>query len=165
MVFAIIVEPKLFELMSMVENTFWSEDSAGVETRQKIVTKSKIFLKMNFVFLSTWLIVSVTMLPIFGNHKEWVLVSMIFEKHFGTWGIIHDWIYFSIIPFMLFSSIRFGGALFYAILMFHVQMFLINEHILQISNICEDASGEAYFHCTISQKLRFCIDHHICIKR
>jgi hypothetical protein len=104
MVFAIIVEPKLFELMSMVENSFWTEDSAGVETRQKIVTKSKIFLKMNFVFLSTWLIVSVTTLPIFGDHKEWVLVSMIFEKHFGTWGIIHEWIYFSIIPFMLCST-------------------------------------------------------------
>jgi hypothetical protein len=56
-------------------------------------------------------------------------------------------------------------ALFYATLMLHVQMFLINEHILQISNICEDASCEASFHCTISQKLRFCIDHHVCIKR
>jgi hypothetical protein len=56
--------------MSKTENSFWSEDSAGVEKRQKIVTQSKIFLKMNFVFLSTWLILSVTMLPIFGDHKE-----------------------------------------------------------------------------------------------
>jgi hypothetical protein len=53
MVFAIILEPKCFEVMSKTENSFWSEDSAGVETRQKIVTKLKIFLKMNFVFLST----------------------------------------------------------------------------------------------------------------
>jgi hypothetical protein len=65
--------------MSKIENSFWSEYSAGVETRQKIVTKSKIFLKMNFVFLSTWLILSVTMLPIFGDHKEWILISIIFQ--------------------------------------------------------------------------------------
>jgi hypothetical protein len=99
MVFAIILEHKFFEMMSKIENSFWSEDSAGVETRQKIVTKSKIFLKMNFVFLCTWLILSVTMLPIFGDHKEWILASIIFEKHFEAWAIILDWIYFSTVPF------------------------------------------------------------------
>jgi hypothetical protein len=165
MVFAIILEPKFFEVMSKIENSFWSEDSAGVETRQKIVTKSKIFLKMNFVFLSTWLILSVTMLPIFGDHKEWILASIIFEKHFEAWAIILDWIYFSTVPFVIFSTIRLRGALFYGTLVLHVQMFLINEHILQISDSREGASGEASFHCTITQRLRFCIDHHVCIKR
>jgi hypothetical protein len=165
MVYAIILEPKLLELKNKCENSFWSEYSAGVEARQKIVTKSKIFLKINFVFLITWLILSVLMLPIFGDHKEWVLVSIIVEKHFGTWAIILDWLYFSTIPFVLFSSIRFTGALLYATLMFHVQMFLINEHILQISDNCEGSNGQASFHCTISQKLRFCIDHHVCMKR
>jgi hypothetical protein len=43
------------------------------------------------------------MCPIFGDHKEWFLVSIIFENHFGTWGIILDWIYFSTMPFVLFE--------------------------------------------------------------
>jgi hypothetical protein len=165
MVFAVILEPKIFELVSEVGNSFWSEDSAGLETRQKIVTKSKIFLKMNFVFLTTWLILSVTMLPIFGDHKEWILVSIIFEKHFGTWAIILDWIYFSTAPFVVYSSIRLSGTLFYGTLLTHVQMFLINEHILQICDNPEGAFGQESFHCTISQKLRFCIDHHVYLKR
>jgi hypothetical protein len=165
MVFAVILEPKVFELVSDVENSFWSEDSAGLETRQKIVTKSKIFLKMNFVFLSTGLIFAVTMLPIFGDEKDWFLVSIIFEKHFGTWAIILDWIYFSTAPFVVYSSIRLSGTLFYGTLLTHVQMFLINEHILQISDNPEGACGRESFHCTISQKLRFCIDHHVYMKR
>jgi hypothetical protein len=166
MLFAIILEPKISELTSKLENNFWSEDSAGVEARQKIATKSKIFLAINFVFLSTWLALSVVMLPKFGNHKEWILMSIIFEKHFGTRATIFDWICFSTVPFLLYSSIRFGGALFYATLMFHVQMFLINEHILKIiSNSCEGASDEPTFHTRISRKLRFCIDHHVRIKR
>jgi hypothetical protein len=65
MVFAIILEPKFFDVMSKVENSFWSGD----EARQQIVTKSKIFLKINFVFLSTWLILSLVMFPLFGDHK------------------------------------------------------------------------------------------------
>jgi hypothetical protein len=154
--YAIILEPKFFQLISKCENSFWLEDSAGVKARQKIVTNSKIFLKINLVYLSTGLVLSVMMLPIFGDHKEWFLVSIIFEKHFGTWAMILDWIYFSTVPFVIFSSMRLGGALFYATLVFHVQMFLINEHILQISGNCDG---------TISQKLRSCIDHHVCIKR
>jgi hypothetical protein len=142
MLFAIIFEPKIFELTSKLENNFWSEDSAGVEARQKIATKSKIFLAINFVFLSTWLALSVVMLPKFGDHKVWILISIIFEKHFGTWAIILDWIYFSTAPFLLYSSIRLAGSLFYATLIFHVQIFLINKHILKIiSNSCEGASS------------------------
>jgi hypothetical protein len=49
---------------------------------------------MNFVVLSTGLILFVSMLPIFGGHKEWLLLLIIFEKHFGTWGIIFNWIFF-----------------------------------------------------------------------
>jgi hypothetical protein len=165
MLFAIILEPKTFELSSECENKFWSEDSAGVEARQKIGIKSKKFLIINFVFLGICLILSVAMCPIFGDHKEWILISIIFENNFGTWGNILDWIYLSTMPFVLFSSIRLGGALFYTTLALHVQMLLINEHILQISENCENSSDQAIFHTRISQKLRFCIDHHVCIKR
>jgi hypothetical protein len=47
--------------------------------------------------------------------------------------------------------------MFYGTFVLQLQMFLINEHILQISDNCEGASGEPSFHCTISQKFRFCI--------
>jgi hypothetical protein len=165
MLFVIILEPKISELMIKFKNSFWSEDSVGVETRQKIATKSKIFLIINFIFLGTLLILSVSMLPIFGDHNEWVLLSVIVQKHFGTRTIIPFLICCFIVPFMLFSSIRLGGALFYTTLALHVQMLLISEHILQISDNCENSSDQAIFYTRISQKLRFCIDHHVCIKR
>jgi hypothetical protein len=81
---------------------------------------------MNFVLLSTGLILFVSMLPIFGGHKEWLLLLIIFEKHFGTWGIILNWIFFR--PSRLRYTRQFGSAGLYAALMLHVQMFLINEH-------------------------------------
>jgi hypothetical protein len=165
MVFAIILESKISKLMSKLENNFWSENTAGVEARQKIIAKSKTFLIINFVFLGICLILSVAMFPIFGDHKEWILISVIVENHFETWGIIFDWIIFSTVPFVLFSSIRLSGALFYGTLALQVQMFLINEHILQISDNFENSSDQTIFHTRISQKLRFCIDHHVCIKK
>jgi hypothetical protein len=165
MVFAMILESKISRLMSKLENNFWSENTAGVEARQKVVAKSKTFLIINFVFLGICLILSVAMFPIFGDHKEWILISIIVENHFETWGIIFAWIIFSTVPFVLFSSIRLSGALFYGTLALQVQMFLINEHILQISDNFENSSDQTIFHTRISQKLRFCIDHHVCIKK
>jgi hypothetical protein len=165
MVFAMILESKILRLMSKLENNFWSENTAGVEARQKVVAKSKTFLIINFVFLGICLILSVAMFPIFGDHKEWILISIIVENHFETWGIIFDWIIFSTVPFVLFSSIRLSGALFYGTLALQVQMFLINEHILQISDNFENSSDQTIFHTRISQKLRFCIDHHVCTKK
>jgi hypothetical protein len=74
-----ILESKISRLMSKLENNFWSENTAGVEARQKVVAKSKTFLIINFVFLGICLILSVAMCPIFGDHKEWFLFSIIFE--------------------------------------------------------------------------------------
>jgi hypothetical protein len=108
MAFAIILELKISKLMSKLENNFWSEDTAGVEARQKIVAKSKTFLIINFVFLGICLILFVAMCPIFGDYKEWILTSIIVENHFGTWRIIFEWIFIRLSR--LRCSRQFGSA-------------------------------------------------------
>jgi hypothetical protein len=84
------------------------------------------------------------MLPVFGSHREWMLLEHVFDRYFGSSSNILYYITFSFAPFFIYTSIRHCGSLLYLILQLYLQMFLINQHTLEI---CEDK--------TVLEKLMF----------
>jgi hypothetical protein len=110
------------------------------------------------------------MLPSFGSHREWMLVEHVFDRYFGSSSNILYYIAFSFAPFFIYTSIRHCGSLLYLILQLYLQMFLINQHTLEI---CEDKT--VLEKLTFEQRVRhenetfkklcFCIDQHVVITR
>jgi hypothetical protein len=157
-------------LASQQKRLFWSVDSAGSQARLLILKNaSQInrFIYLIYGISAAW---SIVMLPVFGNHREWVMVEYVFDRYFGSISNILYHITFSFTCFFIYTSVRHCGSLFYRILELYLQMFLVNQRILQI---CDDKT--VLEKLTFEQRVRhenetfkklcLCIDHHVVITR
>ncbi|CAH1380145.1 unnamed protein product [Tenebrio molitor] len=98
------------------------------------------------------------------------MIEDVFDQYLGSSSKIISQLCFYCAPFAIYSSFRHCGTLLYNILQLCLQFFLINEHILQISDdktIPEKLSFEKRLHHQNQtfKKLCFCIQHHVVITR
>jgi hypothetical protein len=170
MAISIVLEKRTHYLASERKRLFWSIDSAGPQARLLILKNASQINRFTYLIYAISATLSIVLLPVFGSHREWFIAEYVFDRYFGSSSNVLYHVTFSFAPFFIYSSIRQCGCLFYTILQFYLQMFLINQHILQI---CDDKTvlEELTFEQRVRhenetfKKLCFCIDHHVEITR
>jgi hypothetical protein len=170
MFISMVLEKRAHYLVSEQKRLFWSIDSAGPQARLLILKKASQINRFTYLIYAISAAWGIVMLPVFGSHKEWVMVEYVFDRYFGSSSNILYHITYSSAPFFIYSSVRHCGTLLYSILELYLQMFLINQHILEI---CDDKT--VLEKLTLEQRVRhenetfkklcFCIDHHVVITR
>jgi hypothetical protein len=165
-----VLEKRYHYLARQQNHLFWPIDSAGPQARLLILKKASQINRFTYLIYGTSVAWSIVLLPVFGSHREWIMVENVFERYFGSSSNILYHITYSSAPFFIYSSVRHCGTLLYSILQLYLQMFLINQHILEI---CDDKT--VLEKLTFEQRVRhenetfkklcFCIDHHVVITR
>jgi hypothetical protein len=167
---SMVLEKKAHYLASQQNRLFWSIDSAGPQARLLILKNASQINRFTYLIYGISVAWSIVLLPVFGSHREWMISEYIFDRYFGSISKILYHVTFSLAPFFIYTSVRHCGSLFYTILQLYLQMFLINQHILQI---CDDKT--VLEKLTFEQRVRhenetfkklcLCIDHHVVIAR
>jgi hypothetical protein len=170
MFISMVLEKRTHYLVNEQKRLFWPIDSAGPQARLLILKKASQINRFTYLIYGISAAWSIVMLPVFGSHREWMLVEFVFDRYFSSSSKILFHISLSLTPFFIFTSVRHCGSLFYYILQLYLQMFLINQHILQI---CDDKT--VLEKLTFEQRVRhenetfkklcFCINHHVVVTR
>ncbi|CAH1380110.1 unnamed protein product [Tenebrio molitor] len=171
MFISMVLEKKTFYLVGEQKRLFWSISSAGPEARLLLLKNASQINRFTYLIYAISAAWSIVLLPVFGSHKEWLLTEYVFDRYFGSSShILYHLAFFFFTPFFIYTSVRHCCSLFYYILQLYLQMFLINQRILQI---CDDKT--VLEKLTFEQRVRhenetfkklcFCIDHHVVITR
>jgi hypothetical protein len=170
MIYLAICEKRYSEQSSSFHRFAWSIDSAGLEAKRSILNKSAMSNVINYISLLLTLFITVLNFPIWGNERELFLSVEVFEYIFGNWAKIPHVIYFATVPYLTYTAFRVPFMLLYCILQVQIQIFLVKEHILQISdhstdsnnlNMIDDVSYQNAIHQRLCQDIR----QHYEIKR
>jgi hypothetical protein len=170
MFISMVLEKRIHYLVSEGKRLFWSIDSAGPQARLLILKNASQINRFTYFIYGISAAWGIVMLPVFGNHREWLLAEYVFDRYFGSSSNILYYITLSFAPFFIYTSVRHCGSLLYSILQLYLQMFLINQHILQIfddKTVLEKLTFEqrVRHENEIFKKLCFCIEHHVVITR
>jgi hypothetical protein len=169
MIFLTMVERTLKNLTQQLESLSWSIDSAGVKTKRIITDRSMRTNRMLYVPLLTLFVVIIN-LPTWEGERELYLCVAVFDNFVGNWSNIPRFIYLATIPYLVYSSFRIPFMFLYYVLQIQTQIFLLGEHILQISdnvpntnegNVTDDVS----YQNEINNKLCLFTQQHCDIKR
>jgi hypothetical protein len=98
--------------------------------RNKSAKTNRLLLSIYAVLLLS----SIVMFPIFGNHREWSVGEEVFDQYFGIWSKFFIQLLSWSSPVMFYVSLRFTGTMMYLIEGLSLQIFLINQRILQVSD-------------------------------
>ncbi|CAH1379849.1 unnamed protein product, partial [Tenebrio molitor] len=170
MIYLAICEKSYNEQSSSFHKFAWSIDSAGLKAKQTILDKAAMSNMINYISLLLAVFSVVINLPIWGKERELFLSVEVFEYIFGKWSKIPYTIYFATVPYLAYATFRLSFMLLYCILQIQIQIFLVNEQILQISDnftdlnnwdIIDDLSYQNTMHQRLSQNCR----QHYEIKR
>jgi hypothetical protein len=170
MIISMLLENEIFHLLEEQKRLSTALNSAGSQARLIILKKASRINCYTYIIYTVLALWSVAMLPVFGSHREWLMIEDVFDQYLGSSSKIISQLCFYCAPFAIYSSFRHCGTLLYNILQLCLQFFLINEHILQISDdktIPEKLSFEKRLHHQNQtfKKLCFCIQHHVVITR
>jgi hypothetical protein len=170
MIISMPVENKIFHLLGEQKRLFWSINGAGSQARLIILKKASRINCYTYIIYTVLALWSIAMLPVFGSHREWLMIEDVCDQYLGSSSKMISQIIIYCAPFFIYSSFRHCGTLLYNMLQLCLQIFLINEHILQISDdktLPEKLSLEKRLHHQnqIFKKLRFCIQHHVVVTR
>jgi hypothetical protein len=170
MFISMVLEKMSHYLASEQKRLFWSINSAGPQARLLILMNASQINRFTYLIYGTSVAWSIVLLPVFGSHREWIMVENVFERYFGSSSNILYHMAFYFAPFLIYTSIRHCGSFLYIILQLYLQMFLINQRILQICDdktVLEKLSFEqrVRHENETFKKLCFCIDHHVVITR
>jgi hypothetical protein len=170
MIYVAICEKTYNEQSSSFHKFAWSIDSAGLKAKQTILDKAAMSNMINYISLLLAVFSVVINLPIWGKERELFLSVEVFEYIFGKWSKVPHTIYFATVPYLAYATFRLSFMLLYCILQVQIQIFLVNEQILQISDnftdfdnldIIDDLSYQNTIHQRLSQDCR----QHYEIKR
>jgi hypothetical protein len=170
MIVAILLEKEILQLVNEHQRLFWSINSAGSQARLFILKKASKINRYTYFMYTVAALWSIVMLPVFGSHREWLIVEDVFDQYLGSSSKIVSQIFFSFAPVIVYSALRHIGILLYNILQLCLQISLINEHVLQISDdktVLEKLSFAERLRLQnqIFKKLCFCIEHHVVVTR
>jgi hypothetical protein len=168
MFISMVLEKRTHYLISERKRLFWSIDRAGPQARLLILKNASQINGFTYLIYGISAAWSIVMLPVFGSHREWLLIEYVFDRYFGSSSNILYHITLCLSPFFIYTSVRHCGSLLYITLQLYLQMFLINQHILQICDdktVLEKLEQRDRHENETFKKLCFCIDHHVVITR
>ncbi|KAJ3621295.1 hypothetical protein MTP99_003447 [Tenebrio molitor] len=168
MAFSIAMEDAVMKIIDEANSSFWSTDSVGPEVQHIIRNKSA---KTNHLLLSIYavlLLSSIVMFPIFGDHREWSVCEVAFDHYLGAWSKFFTQLLSWSCPVMFYVSLRPTGGILYVIEGISLQIFLINQRILQVSDDHPDydklkVGQKILWQNKIFHTLLSCIKHHVII--
>jgi hypothetical protein len=166
----ILIENNIQETINLMDNSFWSIDSAGPQVRLSILKKSA-GIKLYFYVVCVFTIISfVFMSPLCGSQKEWNLGEIVIEEYLGTWSTIFCHVYFGSISLVAFTVFRPCALFLYAMAEISLQIYLINQRILQVcvDNIDFDRlkiGQKIIYQNDIFKTLCSCTQHHVTVTR
>ncbi|EEZ97702.2 odorant receptor 187 [Tribolium castaneum] len=165
-----LIEHEIKDLIAEALFSMWAVDSCGPQVEKLILRRAKV---MNIIYCSifAWFALMATvMLPMWGDHSEWLLYDPILVEDVKTrLKIIYYLSTFIIFPMIAFSAIRLPGILLYGILQIHMQIMLINHKLVQVSEDLDDLNNvkkidQDDYQERIYKELCLCVEHHIKIK-
>jgi hypothetical protein len=134
MVYLTAMEKTYEKLDRCHQSISWSIDSAGIRAKQIILDRSTRNNRIYYALLVLTLIIFIVNFPMGTNENELYLCVEVFENIFGNWSKIPSFIYFATMTYLVYANFRLPFMLLYAILQMHIQIFLLTEHILHISD-------------------------------
>jgi hypothetical protein len=163
---AIVMEDEILKIFDESVSAVWSTDSVGPEVQHIIKKKSAQINYMYFLIYAVVLLSSTCMFPIFGDHYEWIVCEDAFDHYLGVSSKMFNQLFFWSSPVMSYVTLRLTGALLYGIEGLSLQIFLINQRILQISDDHPDydtlkVGQKILWQNKIFHTLLSCIKHHI----
>jgi hypothetical protein len=163
---AIVMEDEILKIFDESVSAVWSTDSVGPEVQHFIKKKSAQINYMYFSIYAVVLLFSTCMFPIFGDHHEWIVCEDAFDHYLGVSSKMFNQLFFWSSPVMSYVTLRFTGALLCGIEGLSLQIFLINQRILQISDDHPDydklkVGQKILWQNKIFHTLLSCIKHHI----
>jgi hypothetical protein len=170
MVFLTVIEKRVATLSIQFSNFAWSLDSAGDNVKSMILENSERNNKMNNIVLLLAASAIVINLPIWADQNELFLFGQVFEYFFGKFSIIPYVIYSATMPYVCYACFRLAFVFLYLILHVQVQVFLLSEGILQISDDFKhledlDKIRNVLYQKTMHKKLCFYIQQHCELNR
>jgi hypothetical protein len=166
----ILIENNIQESIQLMENSFWSIDSVGSQVRLSILKKSA-GIKLYFYVVCVVTIISfVYMSPLCGSQKEWNVGEIVIEEYLGAWSTIFYHVYFGSISLIAFTVFRPCGLFLYLVAEISLQIYLINQRILQVgvNNIDFDRlkiGQKIIYQNDIFKTLCSCTRHHVTLMR
>ncbi|CAH1379635.1 unnamed protein product [Tenebrio molitor] len=108
------------------------------------------------------------MFPIFGDHREWSVCEVAFDHYLGAWSKFFTQLLSWSCPVMFYVSLRPTGGILYVTEGISLQIFLINQRILQVSDDHPDydklkVGQKILWQNKIFHTLLSCIKHHVII--
>lgn len=166
MFFCTFFEKTIYKLYEHLCEIYWSLDEAPKELQNNINNKSTMIIIWNVIiglFIGFTMIVN---LPIFGDQSELFLCIRVFDEYFGKFALIPYFLYFSGFPYLCYAGVRLAFTLLYGVLHLEVQIFLLEDFLVKISESSAFLNNSNNMYNTLYQKqiekkLRICVRHHI----
>jgi hypothetical protein len=126
MIVSMLVENEIFYLLGEQKRLFWSINSAGSQARLIILKKASRINCYTYIIYTVSALWSIAMLPVFGSHREWLMIEDVFDQYLGSSLKMLSQICFYFAPFAIYTSFRHCGTLLYNILQLFLQ-FLFDQ--------------------------------------
>jgi hypothetical protein len=123
MIVSMLVENEIFYLLGEQKRLFWSINSAGSQARLIILKKASRINCYTYIIYTISALWSIAMLPVFGSHREWLMIEEVFDQYLGSSLKMLSQICFYFAPFAIYTSFRHCGTLLYNILQLFLQFF------------------------------------------
>ncbi|EFA01410.1 odorant receptor 226 [Tribolium castaneum] len=168
-VISLLLQKEIFETDTFIRETCWPlniiQKSGQIKAERKCRT-------INFYIGSTFLLfLSVLILnyPCFGSQRDFFICIEMFEEYFGEWSSVFYYLYFIGSHFLYYRLFQTSYLFVYGMLEANLQFFLIEEYLLQTYQTdclkrCKYLQDTRYQQ-EIGKSLRFCIKHHIALKK
>lgn len=156
-------EEFIINLTKDILTLFWPINFCGPEAQQELIKKIR---KIKNILLTCFRLISVALILIWADIKEYFLCFQVYKYYFGKWSKLPYYTFVFTFPWLAFSSIRIPFMLIYGIMEIQMQVYLINQQIAEISEANEDKMRKNQnYQNKIFEKLQLCIKHHIILKR
>ncbi|RZC40038.1 7tm 6 domain containing protein, partial [Asbolus verrucosus] len=171
MIVLIFLEKPFLKMQKSVFATARKINSAGERAKAIILKKSSTIMSYNFFAIGLFIFCSIILFPMWSyDYDEILLCPHVLEAFFGNWSKIPYFLYFAGIPFLNFFCMKFSCILLYYASHIQMQIFLLSEHITQISKDFDCVNEWNKIHSVLYQnemyrRLSFCIQWHVELRR
>ncbi|EFA12265.2 odorant receptor 234 [Tribolium castaneum] len=165
MLFCFIFEKQLLNLLSEAETIFWPPEMITSEL-PKFIHRTNV---LNYFIIAWFGLLGVILFPVWGDQSEWFLNVWAYKAYFGSWWYIPYNLFYYSQPMAAWTCVRLPFIMMYFSLQIKLQIFLLNQQILEIpkghNTNSETAPDDLSYQEAVSQKMCLCISHNVKIKR
>nr|XP_015840247.1 PREDICTED: uncharacterized protein LOC107399081 [Tribolium castaneum] len=128
MLFCFIFEKQLLNLLSEAETIFWPPEMITSEL-PKFIHRTNV---LNYFIIAWFGLLGVILFPVWGDQSEWFLNVWAYKAYFGSWWYIPYNLFYYSQPMAAWTCVRLPFIMMYFSLQIKLQIFLLNQQILEI---------------------------------